>query len=149
MGLLSSLFGTSKPRPTPAEMKLLAEYARLAESIGIESLVQGVDLALLPTSREHLKEIIAKATFITWANIVLKPDDLEKLYGCLSFFLAPEELAVVEKARDIEARIHDGQDVREAGYRTHALGIKLLADAHEQMVSAKSNLQAHAASLVP
>lgn len=56
-------------------MALLTEYARLAESIGVESLVQGVDLALLPTSREHLKEIIAKATFSAWAGIVLKPDE--------------------------------------------------------------------------
>ena len=70
MGLLSSLFGPPKPRPTPAEMALLAEYARLAESIGIESLVQGVDLALLPTSREHLKEIIGKATLFRTGRTV-------------------------------------------------------------------------------
>ena len=148
MGLLSSLFGPPKPRPTPAEMALLAEYARLAESIGIESLVQGVDLALLPTSPEHLKEIIAKATFSAWAGIVLKPDDLEKLYGCLAFFLSPDQLTLVEEARAIEARIHAGQDVAETEHRKYEDGIRLLADAHKQIVAARSNLQSHAATLI-
>ena len=147
MGLLSSLFGPPKPRPTPAEMALLAEYARLAESIGIEALVQGVDLALLPASREHLKEIIAKATFSAWAGIALKPDDLEKLYGCLAFFLSSDQLTLVEEARAIEARIHADQDVAEAERRKYEEGIRLLADAHEQIVAARSNLQAHAATL--
>ncbi|MBX3648752.1 MAG: hypothetical protein KF766_13885 [Rhodocyclaceae bacterium] len=148
MGLFSSLFGTSRPRPTSAEMGLLAEYARLAEEIGIESLVQGVDLALLPTSREHLKEIIAKATLSAWAGIVLKPDDLEKLYGCLAFFLSPDQLILVEEARAIEARIQASQDVAGAESRKYEEGIRLLANAHEQIVAARCNLQAHATSLI-
>ncbi|MCZ2115163.1 MAG: hypothetical protein LC131_15245 [Anaerolineae bacterium] len=147
MGLLSSLFGTSRPRPTPAAMALLAEYASLAEKIGVKSLVQGVDLTLLPTSREHLKEIIAKATFSAWAGIVLKPDDMEKLYGCLAFFLSPDQLTLVEEARVIEVRIQAGQDVAETEHRKYEEGISLLADDHEQIVAARSNLQAHAATL--
>ena len=147
MGLFSLLFGKPKNPPNRAEMALLVEYANLVEGVGAEELVQGVDVALLPGSKEQLMEVMAKVSLRPWTAAVLKSDDLPKLYGALAFFFSSDELILLGEAKDIEANILAGLDVSEDDNVTYAEGMSLLSDAHNRLVSAKEGLKAHAASL--
>ncbi len=147
MGLFSLLFGTPKNSPTHAEMALLVEYATLVEGVGAEDLVQGVDVALLPGSKEQLMEVMAKVSLRPWTGAVLKSDDLPKLYGALAFFFSSDELVLLGEAKEIEAKIVAGLEVSEDDNLTYARGMNLLSGAHDRLVSAKEDLEAHAASL--
>lgn len=147
MGLFSLLFGKPNKPPTRAEMALLVEYANVVEGIGVEELARGVDFVLLPGSKEHLMEIMARVSLSSWTDVALKSDDLPKLYGALAFFFSSEELTLLDEARDIEANILEGLNVSEDDNVTYAEGMSLLSEAHDRLVSAKEDLKVHAASL--
>lgn len=126
---------------------MLVEYANLVESIGTENLVRGVDEARLPATKAQLMEAIARVSLIPWTGAVLRSDDLPKLYGVLAFFVSPDDLAILQKTRVIEACALDGFDVSEEEEVTHGRGVSLLSEAHNRLTRAPEDLRNHAASL--
>ncbi len=147
MGLFSLLFGEPRNPPARAEMALLVEYANLVEGIGVEALVRGVDVKLLPADKNQLMEIMAKVSINSRTNTILNSDDLPKLYGALAFFFSPEELNLLNGARSIESNIQQGMAVPDDEVVIHTEGMALLSDAHNQLIAAKRDLKIHAASL--
>jgi hypothetical protein len=147
MGLLSKLFSRRSATFSHFELQHLNEYAQLAESIGIEEIACGVDAALLPADKTQLKETIAKVSLSSWTRIVLKPDDLVKLYGLLAFFFSCEELDIIHAARDIETNILNGAEVSALDHAMHTAGLDLISEAHEYLLEAKDALAVHADSL--
>lgn len=146
MGLFSILFDKPK-KPAREEMVLLVEYANLAEGIGIEGISRGVDVALLPCSKDRLQEIIARVSLSPLSGLVLKQNDLSRLYGLLAFFFASEELTLLDKARDIEAILQEGLSVSTDDNLTCQEGVSLLLEAQDHLFSAEGDLKAHAGSL--
>lgn len=147
MGLFSLFFGRPRNAPSRKEMALLVEYANLVESVGPENLARGVAEARLPATKAQLMETIARLSLIPWSGAVLRPDDLPKLYGVLAFFFSPEELALVQRTREIGARASDGLDVSEEEEATRARGMTLLSEAYDRLTRALEDLRSHAASL--
>lgn len=79
--------------------------------------------------------------------MVLKSDDLIKLYGLLAFFFSGEDLDLLQTARDIETNILNGIQVSAEDHAKYVKGIGLLSEAHEYLLSAKETLAVHASSL--
>lgn len=147
MGLFSWLLGRSTKTPSREQMAAFVEYANLLEAMGIEQVARGLDVMLLPASREELEDAIARVSLSRWSGVVLKATDLPTAYGLLAYFFPAEELATIDAARTIEERIANGEEVVPEDESILSGRVGLLAVAFDDLNAAKERLQAHAAAL--
>lgn len=146
MGLFSALFGTAK-KPSQEEMKMLVQYAQLAEKLGTEQICRGLDENLLPTNKDRLRETIALVSLHPFGGLALKSDDLTKLYGMLEFFVRSDELNMINAARTLSSEIENEADATPEQVRTFEAGMGILQNALEELHKATTKLKKHAASL--
>lgn len=146
MGFLSALFGAPK-KPPQEEMKLLVQYAQLAEKLGTEQICRGLDESLLPANKDRLSETIALVSLHPFRGLALKSHDLTKLYGLLEFFVRSDELEMINAARELSVEIEDEADATPEQVRTFEAGMRILQNALDEFRHAASKLKKHSASL--